>query len=810
MNKIDFKKNILPHALAIFIFFIASSIYFLPEWQGQEIKSHDRMSYVGASNEMKDYADKGEQIFWTSRVFSGMPLFQISTSKTLNLVEKVNLVRSLLPFSMNLCFGLMIGLYIALIILRIRVPIAIILALVFGFTTWFLLSIEAGHSSKIRTIGYIAPLIASVVLAYRGKVLLGGLLVSIFLSLMIAANHFQIVFYSIFFVLAVFVVYLVKSVLENKFLDFVKQSFALLAFAILGALPNTAILWSTLDYSKETTRGGKSELTSSDQSESAGLSFEYAMRWSYGKMESFNMLIPGLYAGGYSVGENSETVKALIAKGIPQKQALEYAKGIPMYYGSQPFTSGPSYLGAIVLFLFLLSFFIYNGKLKWALLATFIVGVLFAWGENFEVWNKLFFNSFPMFNKFRAPSMWLTLSTVSAFLGAGLVLKSLLEKQYEKDKAIKAVYISGGILAALCLLFWLGGTAFIESFSGSYDAQLQQSGFPVDAIISDRIALMKSDSMRSLIFILLAAAAVWLWINEKIKKENMLIGALGFLLIVDYVPVGQRYLNKSDFTPTFGKELSFPMTSADASILQDKSLNYRVFNSTVSSFNDNSTSYFHQSVGGYSAAKLFRYQDLIDFHLSKGNMKVFNMLNTKYFIQGKLGEEVAQLNSGALGSVWFAKNINWAINADAEMEALNSFNPADDVVIDERYKSYLNATDYSANGKIELTSYHPEKMVYSSNSSEEQFAVFSEIWYKGNQDWKAYLNGNEIEFIRVNYLLRGLKIPAGNHQIVFEFKSNAFTQGNLISLISSIVILLILCFVVYRHFTSQSLPQSTK
>jgi hypothetical protein len=801
MNKIDFKKNILPHLLAVFVFLIVSGLYFLPEWQGYEIKSHDRMSYIGASKEMKDYAEKGEQILWTSRVFSGMPMFQISTSKTLNLVEKVNLLRSFIPFSMNLCFGLMLGLYLALVILRVRVSMAVILAMVFGFSTWFLLSIEAGHSSKVKAISYVAPLVASMVLAYRGKVLAGSLLTAVFLSLMIAANHFQIVFYSIFFVLAVFVVFFVKALKEKDFLPFVKKSFILLAFAILGALPNTALLWPTYDYGKETTRGGKSELTLSDQAESDGLNFDYAMRWSYGKMESFNLLIPGLCAGGYAAGENSKTVEALVARGIPKKQAVDYAKGIPMYYGNQPFTSGPTYLGAVVLFLFLLSFFVSKGNLKWALLSAFILSLFFAWGENFESWNRFFFNNVPMFNKFRAPSMWLTLAIVSTFMGAALTLKSLLEKEYDKKKLLNAVYISSGILATLCVVFWAFGTSLIESFSGSYDAQLQQSGFPIDAIIADRIDLMKSDALRSMFFVLAAAAIVWLWVSEKLKKENMLFAAFGVLLLADFVPVGQRYLNKDDFAPTYGKALSIPVTAADAAILQDKELNFRVFNTTVSSFNDNSTSYHHQSVGGYSAVKLYRYQDLIDYHLSKGNMKVFNMLNTKYFIQGKAGEEKVQVNQGALGSVWFIKNIQWAANADAEMEALNSFNPSVDVVIDERYKSYASSSDFTANGTITLASFHPEKMVYASNAQGEQFAVFSEIWYKGNTDWKAYVDGVETEFVRVNYLLRGLKVPAGSHEIVFEFKPKVFFTGNIISLISSVVILLLIAFVLYRYFT---------
>jgi hypothetical protein len=804
MKNFDFKKQALPHVLALVVIFIASALYFLPEFQGYEIESHDRMSYIGASKELKDYEEKGEQIFWTSRVFSGMPLFQISTSKTLNLVDKINLLRAGFPFSMNLCFGLMAGMYIALLIFGIRSFPSLIFSVVFGFSTWFLLSIEAGHSSKVKAIAYVAPLIASIVYAYRKNLVTGGVLTSVFLCLMIAANHIQIAYYSIFLIAAVFIVLLIDSFVQKNFPDFAKKSFALLAFGTIGVLPNMAVLWPSYDYSKEATRAGKSELTQSDQAETAGLSFDYAMRWSYGKLESFNLLIPGLYAGGYSPGENSETAKALIARGIPKKQAADYAKGVPMYFGSQPFTSGPTYLGAVVLLFFGLMFFVLKGNFRWALLAGFVISLFFAWGENFEAWNRLFFNNFPMFNKFRAPSMWLTLAIVSTFTGAAMAFSAILNRSFEKAQLLKALYGTVAVLGGISAVFFLFGTSIIDSFSGSYDAQLQQSGFPVDAIIADRIALMKSDALRTIFFVLAGAALIWFWLNDKIKNEKVFVAVLGLLLLADFVPVGLRYLNKDDFKPTYGKELGFKMTAADNAILQDKELNFRVFNTTVSSFNDNSTSYFHQSVGGYSAVKLFRYQDLIDYHLSKGNMKVFNMLNTKYFIQGKPGEETVRPNQGALGSVWFVQNILWAENADEEMELLNTFNPAEDVVIDKRFRPSQENSAYSASGNISLVSFHPEKMVYKSSSAEPQFAVFSEMWYKGNVDWKAYINGEEAEFVRVNYLLRGLKVPAGEHEIVFKFRPETFYKGNMISLISSLIIFLLIGFALYMAVKNPS------
>lgn len=803
MKKIDFKKQLLPHLFAVVIMLVASGLYFLPELQGKKIQSHDKLSYVGAAKEKIDFEKKGETIFWTSRVFGGMPLFQISYDRKSNLLKKFEIARDIVPYSMGKSFGLMLGFYIALLLLGVRWNIAASISVAFGFSTWFLLSIEAAHSSKVYSISYMAPLLASVVAAYRGKLLLGGVLTSVFLSLMISSNHPQIAYYSLFMLLAVAIIFLVLFFKEKKIVEFFKVSIVLLGFGTLGLLPNAGLILTSLDYSKESTRGGQSELTQSEQAESAGLNFGYAMRWSYGKMESFNLLIPGLYAGGYAPGENSNLVQSLTQKGVSKKQALDYAKGIPMYYGDQPFTTGPTYLGAVVLFFFILFFFLDKGMFKWGLLLAFILSLMFAWGENLEWWSRLFFENIPMFNKFRNPSMWLSIAIVTSFIGAGLAVKHLFERDFDTTKIQKQILISGGILGGVALLFLLFGTALIDSFEGKNDAMLAQNGFPVDAIVKDRIDLVKKDALRTLAFVLAIAAASWLWAMQKIKNANLWLAFVAVLLLLDLVPVGQRYLNKDDFSVVYGNEISIPPTKADQTILQDKALNYRVFNTTLSSFNDNSTSYFHQSVGGYSAVKLYRYQDLIDYHLGKGNMKVFNMLNTKYFIQGKPGEEVARQNPDALGSVWFVNNIKWAKNADEEMELMNEFDPKSEVVIDERFKSNIEKETYSANGEIKLSSFHPEKMIYNSNSSDAQFAVFSEIWYKGNKDWKAYIDGEETEFVRVNYLLRGLEIPAGNHEIVFEFNSKAHFTGSIVGYISSIVVLLLLVFLIYRFFTTQ-------
>jgi len=421
--------------------------------------------------------------------------------------------------------------------------------------------------------------------------------------------------------------------------------------------------------------------------------------------------------------------------------------------------------------------------------------------------NEFFFNHFPLYNKFRTPSMWLSLTMIAVTFGAMVCLKEIYERNYDSTKIKKSLIYTGGVLGGICIFVYLFGSSFLD-FNGPYDDQLAQNGFPIDALINDRISLMRSDALRTFAIIALMCGTIWGLAFNKIKSLGLGLTAIAFLTIGDMWIVGKRFLNESDFTRAKSYEKSIVATAADQQILNDKEVNFRVFNTTVSSFNDNNTSYFHQSVGGYSAAKLILYQDLIENHLSKGNMNVFNMLNTKYFITGQPGQETAQLNPSANGSVWFAKEINWVKNADEEISKLTDFNPKTTAIIDERYKSYLEGyqTNDNPTGDIQLTSFHPDNMVYNSNSTTTNFAVFSEIWYKGNVDWKAYIDGKETAFIRVNYLLRGLKIPAGNHEIVFKFHPEAHYIGSKISLVSSVVIILMILGLIVMVIMKKNLP----
>ncbi len=589
---------------------------------------------------------------------------------------------------------------------------------------------------------------------------------------------------------------------------FLKRTGILIAFGLLGVLPNITLLWTTYDYGDSSTRSGKSELTKvTDQKQGSGLDLDYAMAWSYGQAETINLLIPGVYAPGASLNKDSETYNELAKKGVPKNQIKDYLKGIPMYYGTQSTPTGPSYMGAGLIFLFLLMLFLYKGNFKWILLGTIGVSIVFSWGGDFLIVNEFFFNNLPLYNKFRTPSMWLSLTMIAISFGAMMGLKIIIEKQYDSEKLKKALFISGGVLGGISVITYLMGGSLLD-FDGPYDAQLAQNGFPIDSVIQDRINLVKSDALRTLTIITLLFGIIWAILKSKLKNLTLALTLISLIVIGDMWFVGKRFLNETDFKKAKSFEKSIVATAADQQILTDTEVNYRIYNTSVNSFNELTPSYFHQHVGGYSAVKLFRYQDLIERHLSKGNMNVFNMLNAKYFITGNPGQEVAQQNPGALGSVWFTNTIDWASNADEEMEKLTDFDPKSTVIIDNRFKDYIGNLKPSSDiqNSIQLSSFHPDNMEYTSNCTSENFAVFSEIWYKGNEDWKAYIDGKETEFIRVNYLLRGMKIPAGKHEITFKFHPTSHYVGSKISLVTSILIVLMILGLLVMAAMNKELP----
>jgi|TARA_B110000116_G_scaffold239041_1_gene226231 hypothetical protein len=792
------KKSIIHHFISIFALIAVLLIYFYPTIQGKILVQDDITRSIATSKEARDFrADTGEEALWTNSQFGGMPTFQMNTEYPSNLMryfEKGLKFYKILPDKTGLVFMLLLGFYFLLITLGVDKRISVIGAIAFAFSTFFIISLGVGHNSKLRSIGYIAPIIAGVLMTYKGKKLLGGAITTFTLALAINANHFQITYYLFLLLLVLASVYLYQAIKEKNTKDFFISSAILLLSALLAIGPNISKLWTTYSYSGETMRGGKSELTVHKEKSSGGLDIDYALKWSYGKMESLNLLMPNFYGGSSTkkLNTSSNTYKELVRNGVNKRQAKKYVERLPMYWGEQQFTSGPTYLGAIILFLFLIGTFIIRGPTKWWIVIGSVLALMIAWGSNLMWFNQLMFEYFPMFNKFRAPSMALTIVCFTAPLLAMLALNKMLTTE-NISKYWGKIKLSFYILGGLCLLFYLfGGSLF--SFEGLSDDSLKQQGWPMDAIVSDRIHLLKSSALKSLFFISLVFGLIWAYSKQKLSA-NLFIGIIGILILADIWMVDKEYLGADDFHRASAQEKSYLPSTVDQQILQDKNLNFRVFNLSVNPFTDALTSYHHKSVGGYHGAKLIRYQDMIDKHLSKQNMQVLNMLNTKYFItqDKKTGQKQAQLNPSALGSAWFVSDVLWAEDADTEIDLLGDFNATNEVVIDSRYKDYFTKEIEINSSTINLINYKPNHLTYKANvNNEHAFAVFSEIYYEGSgNDWQAYIDDNPVEHIRVNYLLRGMNIPNGEHIIEFKFSPPSYFVGEKISLVFSILVILL-------------------
>ena len=805
------KKNIFIqkagiHIIAIVLFMVITMSYFSPLLNGKKLNQGDISRFKGMSKEIVDYRAKhGEEPLWTNSMFSGMPAYQISMKSKGDLMPYLDdLFKGFLPHPADLVFLYMIGFYILLLSLKVDPWLSIIGAFAFAFSSYFIIIIEAGHNSKAHAIGYMAPVIAGVILTYRGKYLLGGLMTLLFLALEIHAGHPQITYYLLIalFLFGLFELY--SAISEKTLQKFLKSSVIVIVAGLLALGPNMSKFLTTLEYSKATIRG-KTELTTEKENRTSGLDKDYATQWSYGKAETGTLFIPDFNGGasGGALSEKSAVFQALIKNGVPANQAKTYIKSMPTYWGPQPFVAGPVYAGAIVVFLFLLGLFLVKGRFRWWILSVTLLAIFLSWGKNFMSLTDLFFRYVPMYNKFRTVSMILVLAELTLPLMGFVVLNNIFRQKYSKEELWKAIRIAGGITAGLSLLFVIMPTAFFD-FTGSSDAQLPD--WLRGAIVEDRIHLFTSDSLRSLILVLLTIGVLILFSLGKIKRHYA-VGIIGVLMLFDLWGVNKRYLNNDDFVSKRMVEHPYPMTAADRQILQDKDPDFRVFNLTVSPFNDASTSYYHKSIGGYHGAKLRRYQELIDAHISKFHMPVLNMLNTKYFIRkDQQGKVLVQQNPDALGNAWFVDHIQWVKNADEELAALENFDPRKTAVIDLRFKDIVGDFNIPADSlrNIRLTSYDPKDMVYESNARKEGFAVFSEIYYA--KGWKAFIDGKEAPYVRADYVLRAMKIPAGKHRIEFIFKPDSYFIGEKIAWVSSILIYLIVIaglFFLVKDYTGK-------
>ncbi|MGM0581227.1 MAG: YfhO family protein [Bacteroidota bacterium] len=793
-------KKLIPHLIAIVIFIILNMVMYWPLFmENKTLNQNDVVQGKSANQELIDYREKtGEEGLWTNSMFSGMPSYLINIRWSGELVKYIPLfIESIIPTPASHTFMAMIAFYILLLVFKVNPYLAIGGGLVYGLNSFFLISVEAGHIWKVAAISWMPLVLAGIVLAFQKKYTLGFIITALAMALEIRSNHYQITYYLLLVVLTYGVFQLIQAIRNKTIPEFAKTIGVLALAVILGIGANFGKIWTTYEYGQYSIRG-KAELSSNTES-SGGLDRSYAFAWSNGITEPFTFLIPNFYGGASQeeVSMDSELGKGLQSRGAGSGQIRSFVKSVPTYWGDQPFTSGPYYMGAVVIFLFILGIIFVKGPIKWWLVSASALGIVLSWGNNFEIFNYFMFDYFPGYNKFRAVSMTVAMPFLCMPLLGFLGVKEMVSANWP---AVKKQFLTAlGISAGLCLLFVLA--SFMMSFRGSVDAQFGDQPWLIDLIKEQRASMFRTDAFRSFFFIIAAGGILYFWKENKIK-ESLAVGLIVAVIVIDLVPVSKRYLNDENFVRKNRGEL-ITKSEADKRILQDDG-HYRVLNLN-NPFNEAHTSYYHSSIGGYHGAKMRRYQDLIDYHLKPemtdlienlragntdfSNFNVINMLNPKYF---KFGEQAGQVisNQDANGNAWFVENVKKVSSPDDEIATLENIDTKNEVVINTDNFN-LSQENYSS-GSIELTSYKPNELVYKSNNNSDGLAVFSEIYYP--KGWKAFIDGQETEILQVNYVLRALNVPAGEHEIVFKFEPKAYHVGNKVMWVSSF--LLFISFIV--------------
>ena len=802
MNKIDFKKFV-PYVAALGVFFALTMGYCWPVLNGKVLSQTDIISGQCNGHEVTEYAKAtGHTSYWTNSLFGGMPTYQIGFSTASSKI--ISKLRKAYTFFLGSVWAwfltYLFGFFILMRAFDISKWLSIIGSVAVTLSTYFLIIIAAGHINKVFCIGYMAAVIAGFVYIFKKRYLLGACLTMVFTSFGMIL-HPQMAYYYMM-MLGIFGVAEVYIHLKDNRIKDLIVGVGIFAVSLgIGLGTGYSNIKTNSEYVKETMRGGHSELTTGEGKTQKGLDFDYATSWSYGIGETMTLMVPDFYGGSshYEVGTKSKLYEEMVKQGVPRSNAKQFCQSLPMYWGDMPFTEGPVYVGAIVCFLFLLGLIIVKSPYKWALLAATVFSILLAWGRNFEGLSRLFFNYFPMYNKFRAVSSILVVAEVAMPILGFMALQQIFDKRIGKQELKKALYISGGITGGICLLLAMfGGSMF--SFTSVNDAQVfrQLPDWITKLIVSERASMLTSDAFRSLIFIALAFATIWLFVADKLKTTATLV-ILGGLILIDLLPVNKRYFGNDNFVNEKDKKGYFVKTDYEERILRDTDPNFRVLNLTSNTFNDARTSYYLKSVGGYHAAKLRRYQDLIDEHISRGHMNVLNMLNTKYIIQQTEQGATPMLNAEAWGNCWFADSLIVAQTPREECDALNRVQSPQTIVTDVKFSNLVqnfNATPDSS-ATIRLTRYAPDELEYQSVSNEAKTAVFSEIYYP--YGWKAYIDDQPAEIFRANYVLRALNIPAGNHQIRFEFRPDTIYKGDKISMAFVILMLVFVAGCISRE-----------
>ena len=808
-------KKLLPDLIAILAFVLLSFAYFFPaDIENRILFQHDTAAGAGAGQEVKEYYEQtGERSRWTNSLFGGMPMYQIAPSydstKSLQWVQKA--YQLFLPDYVCLTFMLMLGFYILLRVFGIPVWLAGLGGIMWAFSSYFFILISAGHIWKFITLAYVPPTIAGIVLAYRGKLLWGGILTALFVALQITSNHVQMSYYFFFVILFFVGAYFEKAWRTKTLPQFFKASAVLIVAALVGIAANVSNLYHTYAYSKETMRG-KSELVQTGDAAkqtSSGLDRDYITQWSYGIDETLTLLVPNFKGGASAALSQSETA---MSKANPMYSSL-YGS-LTQYFGTQPMTSGPVYVGAFVLFLFVLGCFIVKGPLKWALIGATFFSIVLSWGKNFMPLTDFFIDYVPLYNKFRAVSSILVIAEFTIPLLAIFALKRLLEEPEILKQEKKPLGISLLLTAGVALLLAVAPGSIGSGYVPAQEAQMLQNAVNQQMIPANELSgilanlgemraeLVSSDALRSFIIIGIGCSLLWLYASGKLRS-SLTIAGITILCLADMWGVNKRYLNDAQFVPHSIRTETFTKTNTDELILQDTSLDYRVLNFATSTFDDNNTSYWHKSVGGYHPAKLRRYQEMIEHHISPemqaaykaiatagGEMdsvdankfRVLNMLNTKYFIfpAGQHRQTVPILNPHAYGNAWFVNKVQYVNNANEEIDALDSIIPTETAVVDARFKDVLKGATESYKdslSSIRLTSYAPNRLTYETNNAQDGIAVFSEIYYPDG--WHVTIDGQPAELARADYILRTMYVPAGQHTIEMRFDPTSLhvTEG---------------------------------
>lgn len=830
-------KKLLPDLIAILAFVLLSFAYFFPaDIENRILFQHDTAAGAGAGQEVKEYYEQtGERSRWTNSLFGGMPMYQIAPSydstKSLQWVQKA--YQLFLPDYVCLTFMLMLGFYILLRVFGIPVWLAGLGGIMWAFSSYFFILISAGHIWKFITLAYVPPTIAGIVLAYRGKLLWGGILTALFVALQITSNHVQMSYYFFFVILFFVGAYFEKAWRTKTLPQFFKASAVLIVAALVGIAANVPNLYHTYAYSKETMRG-KSELVQTGDAAkqtSSGLDRDYITQWSYGIDETLTLLVPNFKGGASAALSQSETA---MSKANPMYSSL-YGS-LTQYFGTQPMTSGPVYVGAFVLFLFVLGCFIVKGPLKWALIGATFFSIVLSWGKNFMPLTDFFIDYVPLYNKFRAVSSILVIAEFTIPLLAIFALKRLLEEPEILKQEKKPLGISLLLTAGIALLLAVAPGSIGSGYVPAQEAQMLQNAVNQQMIPANELSgilanlgemraeLVSSDALRSFIIIGIGCSLLWLYASGKLRS-SLTIAGITILCLADMWGVNKRYLNDAQFVPHSIRTETFTKTNTDELILQDTSLDYRVLNFATSTFDDNNTSYWHKSVGGYHPAKLRRYQEMIEHHISPemqaaykaiatagGEMdsvdankfRILNMLNTKYFIfpAGQQRQTVPILNPHAYGNAWFVNKVQYVNNANEEIDALDSIIPTETAVVDARFKDVLKGATESYKdslSSIRLTSYAPNRLTYETNNAQDGIAVFSEIYYPDG--WHVTIDGQPAELARADYILRTMYVPAGQHTIEMRFDPTSLhvTEGIAYGALALLVIGIIVAVLIAKR-----------